>query len=868
MSTPQAPAAAPATGGVQQEESGFHKFSGFAQQIFSFWAITQVGMQKKFLLSGFIFTDWAVATKFFAPKTAGPDTAVSTGGKPVVNTQPVNPWSQPPTHASLAWPLGETYSMQVLETNDHRSVEYTIDFPEVVKNNGSLWAVIYLLRKGATLDLSSTVFDTENIHYVRKLLMPYFPRAKTRKEKNLLSGEAAVEEEAEEADVIVPHWHSNVTLALISDPAVLPYSLLLPPILEHIHLIPNARDETGTKGFYKPIIFPNEFWHLRSHYVEVNSTTKALPVQVVFQPMSYIKFQLFATMTQGFKDAEKQQGSAANAEIDEVKRMLLETNPWFLGLTGLVSVPHVLFEMLAFKSDVSHWRQKKEMVGVSVRYDKLAFRYVSYAAIPLLAVYTVYSLIYSTHKGWYSFVISTLTSFVYMFRFAQLVPQLIINYKLKSVAHMPMKSMIFKILSTVVDDLFAYVPNAQDPVLDTDARASAVLQVGAWDSEWRLGNDARMSRPPSFDLSLESSGPDARDNGRHGWVDLCERIGDVNSLGRGCGLVREVDKTDMMLDSRGMAYLDIDSIPSSDVHDAHFPSLPSTTPSISIIAAQEFSQYLSSYDVSLISDDSSIDDSTDFSSSSTAFSLPMGVGLGILGLTRKEGGDPFDSLGLVHVNRSSRDPSSDGEISHTILREAALMFLQPSICFEMDDSRDSEPEKTKPVDMPSRPHRSLTLKGGYGSNCMKDTRRRASLWNKENQQRWFWRGERLNRQPLLATYRSLPSLPLRSSRSALDLNTEAVDSGNTLVDHEVTADYAQEMFVGIQGGSPVRADGLTIERRDSVDWQRGIAEHFFYQPERVIFETRMWVGTSIKVVCGCSDGTSSSLAAGQNRPEQ
>ncbi|SJL16472.1 uncharacterized protein ARMOST_19998 [Armillaria ostoyae] len=216
-----------------------------------------------------------------------------------------------------------------------------------------------------------------------------------------------------------------------------------------------------------------------------------------------------------------------------------------------------------------------------------------------------------------------------------------------------------------------------------------------------------MQARPTFN-SLKSSGPDARDDRRHGWVDLCEHIGNMNSLERGHGLVREVDKTDMMLDSRGMAYLDIDSIPLSDVHDAHFPSLPSTTPSISIIAAQEFSQHLSSYDVSLISDDSSIDDSTDFSSSSTAFSLPMGVGLGILGLTRKEGGDPFDSLGLVHVNRSSRDPSSDGEISHTILHEAALMFLQPLICFEMDDSRDSEPEKMKPVDMPSRPHRSLT----------------------------------------------------------------------------------------------------------------------------------------------------------------
>ena len=56
-------------------------------------------------------------------------------------------------------------------------------------------------------------------------------------------------------------------------------------------------------------------------------------------------------------------------------------------------------------------------IYLSDRYDKLAFRYVSYVAIPLLAGYTIYSLIYESHRGWYSFVISTLTSFVYMFGF-------------------------------------------------------------------------------------------------------------------------------------------------------------------------------------------------------------------------------------------------------------------------------------------------------------------------------------------------------------------------------------------------------------------------------------------------------------------
>ena len=54
-----------------------------------------------------------------------------------------------------------------------------------------------------------------------------------------------------------------------------------------------------------------------------------------------MKFQMFASMTHGFNEAAKKEGGAG-AELDEVKRMLLETNPWFLGLTGLVSILHVM----------------------------------------------------------------------------------------------------------------------------------------------------------------------------------------------------------------------------------------------------------------------------------------------------------------------------------------------------------------------------------------------------------------------------------------------------------------------------------------------------------------------------------------------
>ena len=56
--------------------------------------------------------------------------------------------------------------------------------------------------------------------------------------------------------------------------------------------------------------------------------------------MSFTKFQLYTTMTVGFRDAAKQQGTGA--EVDEIKRMLTETNPYFLALTGIVSILHTV----------------------------------------------------------------------------------------------------------------------------------------------------------------------------------------------------------------------------------------------------------------------------------------------------------------------------------------------------------------------------------------------------------------------------------------------------------------------------------------------------------------------------------------------
>lgn len=102
-------------------------------------------------------------------------------------------------------------------------------------------------------------------------------------------------------------------------------------------------------------------------------------------------------------------------------------------------------------------RVKNKEVDKTNEYDIEAFKYFQYIIWPLLIGYIIYSLIYEEHKGWYSFIISTLVGFVYMFGFLSLLPQLFINYKLKSVEHMPWKTFMYKSLNTFIDDLFAIV---------------------------------------------------------------------------------------------------------------------------------------------------------------------------------------------------------------------------------------------------------------------------------------------------------------------------------------------------------------------------------------------------------------------------
>uniref|UniRef100_W8BXX7 Lipid scramblase CLPTM1L n=2 Tax=Ceratitis capitata TaxID=7213 RepID=W8BXX7_CERCA len=90
-------------------------------------------------------------------------------------------------------------------------------------------------------------------------------------------------------------------------------------------------------------------------------------------------------------------------------------------------------------------------------FDRQGMKYLSYLLYPLCLAGAVYSLLYQPHKSWYSWTLNSLVNGVYAFGFLFMLPQLFVNYKLKSVAALPWRAFMYKAFNTFIDDFFAFI---------------------------------------------------------------------------------------------------------------------------------------------------------------------------------------------------------------------------------------------------------------------------------------------------------------------------------------------------------------------------------------------------------------------------
>ena len=409
---------------------------------------------------------------------------------------------------------------------DRRVVDTRFAVPREVQRNHTLWAHIYVALHGHELDPAAPGYDVRTAYHFFRPLNQFLPKKKVVRTKKLLGSssdetpdDVVPEAEKHKGAVIASYYHPNVSMNFIPDSGMILWPKIHPAVRQHVVLeATGARDDSGQNGWYYPVLFVNNFWQLRDHMTELNSTVQTLPLHIDLGNLNNWKFTLYASVDDGVKQTQRRAAEGGplpaggdGSEFEEFKRILVDTNIYLLSTTFVVSILHMFFEMLAFKNDVAHWRQKKDNVGVSFRtilanvvmqaiiflylvdnsdgtswmilasqgmgivleawkvtktvdvrvrpappgawlpytvrfedkhqlsetekrtqeYDRIAFRYLYVVAVPLLVAYAVYSVVYETHKGWYSFVLTTLVGSVYAYGFLMMVPSLYINYRLK-----------------------------------------------------------------------------------------------------------------------------------------------------------------------------------------------------------------------------------------------------------------------------------------------------------------------------------------------------------------------------------------------------------------------------------------------------
>ncbi|KAG7033474.1 Cleft lip and palate transmembrane protein 1 [Cucurbita argyrosperma subsp. argyrosperma] len=413
---------------------------------------------------------WYFASKFFAPKKPS-DPAILMSNL-FQKGEPLDMWVYLSEHerftdfgneGALVWhENGIPYAIWGPESVRSLSLKY---YPsEDLKQNGSLYAHVFFARSGYTPDPNDPEFQPLAAFGRTHPIVIYLPKSKADKKKSLLGNSEGSDAGEILKEVVddnqvdlkddgpvewVSYWKPNVTINLVDDFTGYPHNGVPPNIAPCIliyssrvflegnpYLLAVTMVVSLLHSVFDMLAFKNDiqFWNKNKSMEGLSA--KSVIVSFISQLIVFLylldndtSWMILASSGIGCCIEFWKIGKAMHIEIDRSGRI----------------------PMLRFRDRESYAGNKTK------EYDDLAMKYLSYVLFLLVGCSSVYSLMYEQHKSWYSWILSSLTSCVYMFGFIMMCPQLFINYKLKSVAHLPWRQMTYKFLNTIIDDLFAFV---------------------------------------------------------------------------------------------------------------------------------------------------------------------------------------------------------------------------------------------------------------------------------------------------------------------------------------------------------------------------------------------------------------------------
>uniref|UniRef100_A0A8C4XBF7 Lipid scramblase CLPTM1L n=1 Tax=Erpetoichthys calabaricus TaxID=27687 RepID=A0A8C4XBF7_ERPCA len=353
-----------------------------------------------------------------------------------------------------------------------------VSLPKKTRNNGTLFTYVFVHHAGVL-----PWKDSKQVHIVTQLTTYMVPKPQ---EINLISGEETTQmSESQKTITDVPdrpitHWRSRLTLNIMADHFSFDREAVPADVHRYMKLY-----QYGKTVQYLPILFVDLLSNRVKDLVIVNSSTSELPLTIIYDKISLGKLRFWIHMQDAVYSL--QQFGFTEKDADEIKGIFVDTNLYFLALTFFVAAFHLLFDFLAFKNDISFWKKKKSMVGMSSK--AVLWRCFSTIVIFLFLLDEQTSLLVLIPAGigaiieiWkvkkaFKIIIhwkgirptfqSLLFSFIISFQAMKYLSFLLYPLclggavyslvYLKSVAHLPWKAFMYKAFNTFIDDVFAFI---------------------------------------------------------------------------------------------------------------------------------------------------------------------------------------------------------------------------------------------------------------------------------------------------------------------------------------------------------------------------------------------------------------------------
>ncbi|CAG00010.1 unnamed protein product [Tetraodon nigroviridis] len=216
-----------------------------------------------------------------------------------------------------------------------------VSLPQETRNNGSLYAVVYVHRAGV-----SPLEDSREVHHAAPLttfIVPTQGQERRDTEKKL---------------VPVSHWRPRLSITIMSEDFTFSQAGLPSDLRRYMKV---AQD--GGRMIYLPLLLVNELHFRVRDLMEIGSSTLQLPLTVSYEGTSLRTFRFWVHLHEAVYFLR--QFGFAEEFIEEIKETLSGSNLGVLAAAALLTAVQLVWEALALKNDIIAWRKKRSTVGIS-----------------------------------------------------------------------------------------------------------------------------------------------------------------------------------------------------------------------------------------------------------------------------------------------------------------------------------------------------------------------------------------------------------------------------------------------------------------------------------------------------------------------